>query len=76
MKLPIGVPFPIGQEDALRLVVGRGGDPDKADNYGNTALHLSSARYDGPTASQPGFIRVLELWVKKCQDLFDVTYNL
>ena len=29
---------------ALRLLVGRGGDPDRCDNYGNTALHLASAR--------------------------------
>ncbi|XP_065339420.1 pre-mRNA splicing regulator USH1G [Cloeon dipterum] len=33
-----------GNLDALRLLVGRGGDPDKADHFGNTALHLSSAR--------------------------------
>jgi len=25
-------------------LVGRGGDPDKYDNYGNTALHLAAAR--------------------------------
>ena len=30
--------------DALRLLVGRGGNPEKSDNYGNTALHLASAR--------------------------------
>jgi hypothetical protein len=33
-----------GNLDALRLIVGRGGDPDKCDNYGNTALHFSAAR--------------------------------
>ncbi|XP_023330781.1 Usher syndrome type-1G protein homolog isoform X2 [Eurytemora carolleeae] len=33
-----------GNLDALRLLVGRGGDPEKCDNYGNTALHLSSAK--------------------------------
>ncbi|XP_059470536.1 pre-mRNA splicing regulator USH1G [Neocloeon triangulifer] len=33
-----------GNLDALRLLVGRGGDPDKADHFGNTALHLSAAR--------------------------------
>lgn len=31
-----------GHLDALRLIVGRGGDPDKCDYYGNTALHCSS----------------------------------
>ncbi len=30
--------------DALRLLVGRGGDAERADYYGNTALHLSAAR--------------------------------
>ena len=30
--------------DALRLLVGRGGDPERCDNFGNTALHLASAR--------------------------------
>lgn len=33
-----------GNIDALRLLVARGGDPDKADYFGNTALHLSAAR--------------------------------
>jgi len=33
-----------GHLDALRLIAGRGGDPDKCDNYGNTALHCSAAR--------------------------------
>jgi len=33
-----------GNLDALRLVVGRGGDPAKCDNYGNTALHLAAAK--------------------------------
>ncbi|XP_014207986.1 Usher syndrome type-1G protein homolog isoform X1 [Copidosoma floridanum] len=33
-----------GHIDALRLLVARGGEPDKADYFGNTALHLSSAR--------------------------------
>jgi len=33
-----------GKLDALRLLVGRGGDPEKHDNYGNTALHLASAK--------------------------------
>lgn len=33
-----------GNVEALRLLVGRGGDPDRCDNYGNTALHLASAR--------------------------------
>uniref|UniRef100_T1JIG7 SAM domain-containing protein n=1 Tax=Strigamia maritima TaxID=126957 RepID=T1JIG7_STRMM len=32
-----------GNLEALRLLVGRGGDPDKCDYYGNTALHLASA---------------------------------
>ncbi|KAK2714328.1 pre-mRNA splicing regulator USH1G-like [Artemia franciscana] len=33
-----------GHLEALRILVGRGGDPDKTDHYGNTALHLSAAR--------------------------------
>ncbi|KAF4521183.1 hypothetical protein B566_EDAN010645 [Ephemera danica] len=33
-----------GNLDALRLLVGRGGDPDKADHFGNTALHFAAAR--------------------------------
>uniref|UniRef100_A0A4W4F7F3 SAM domain-containing protein n=1 Tax=Electrophorus electricus TaxID=8005 RepID=A0A4W4F7F3_ELEEL len=32
-----------GNLDALRLVVGRGGDPDKCDIWGNTALHVAAA---------------------------------
>lgn len=32
-----------GNLDALRLIVGRGGDPDKCDHYGNTALHCAAA---------------------------------
>ncbi|KAG8188284.1 hypothetical protein JTE90_012117 [Oedothorax gibbosus] len=31
-----------GHLDALRLIVGRGGDPDKCDHYGNTCLHCAS----------------------------------
>lgn len=30
--------------DALRLLIGRGGNPDKSDQFGNTSLHLSSAK--------------------------------
>ncbi|XP_068984121.1 pre-mRNA splicing regulator USH1G isoform X1 [Bombus flavifrons] len=33
-----------GHIDALRLLVARGGDPDKTDYFGNTALHLAAAR--------------------------------
>ncbi|KAI4484835.1 PREDICTED: Usher syndrome type-1G protein homolog [Polistes canadensis] len=33
-----------GHIDALRLLVARGGDPDKSDYFGNTALHLAAAR--------------------------------
>jgi len=33
-----------GNLDALRLLVGRGGKPEEHDNYGNTALHLASAK--------------------------------
>lgn len=33
-----------GNLDALRLLVGRGGKVDKADNFGNTALHFAAAR--------------------------------
>ncbi|XP_076325698.1 ankyrin repeat and SAM domain-containing protein 4B-like isoform X1 [Tachypleus tridentatus] len=32
-----------GHLNALRLLIGRGGDPDKCDNFGNTALHYSAA---------------------------------
>ncbi|VVD04501.1 unnamed protein product [Leptidea sinapis] len=33
-----------GHIDALRLLCGRGGEPDKSDYFGNTALHLAAAR--------------------------------
>lgn len=33
-----------GKIDALRLLVGRGGEPDKSDQFGNTALHLAAAK--------------------------------
>ncbi|CAG9786299.1 unnamed protein product [Diatraea saccharalis] len=33
-----------GHIEALRLLCGRGGEPDKADFFGNTALHLAAAR--------------------------------
>uniref|UniRef100_A0A336MIP0 CSON002290 protein n=1 Tax=Culicoides sonorensis TaxID=179676 RepID=A0A336MIP0_CULSO len=33
-----------GHLDALRLLVGKGGDPDRADQFGNSALHLAAAR--------------------------------
>ncbi|KAA0724881.1 Usher syndrome type-1G protein [Triplophysa tibetana] len=33
----------LGNLHALRLVVGRGGDPDKCDIWGNTPLHLAAA---------------------------------
>lgn len=33
-----------GHFEALKLLVARGGDPDKADQFGNTALHLASAK--------------------------------
>ncbi|XP_023313642.1 Usher syndrome type-1G protein homolog isoform X1 [Trichogramma pretiosum] len=33
-----------GHIEALRLLVAKGGDPDKADYFGNTALHLAAAR--------------------------------
>ena len=33
-----------GKLEALSLLVGRGGDPNKCDNHGNTALHLAAAR--------------------------------
>ncbi|XP_028825709.1 Usher syndrome type-1G protein homolog [Denticeps clupeoides] len=32
-----------GNLEALRLVVGRGGDPDRCDIWGNTPLHLAAA---------------------------------
>lgn len=32
-----------GHLDALRLLVGRGGDPDRCDHFGTTALHCASA---------------------------------
>ena len=33
-----------GNLEALSLLVGRGGDPSKCDHFGNTALHLASAK--------------------------------
>ncbi|KAL7045989.1 hypothetical protein ACKWTF_002422 [Chironomus riparius] len=33
-----------GKIDPLRLLIGRGGDPDKTDQFGNSALHLASAK--------------------------------
>ncbi|XP_074036043.1 SAM_USH1G_HARP domain-containing protein Sans [Leptinotarsa decemlineata] len=33
-----------GNLDALRLLCGRGGNPDKSDIFGNTALHLAAAQ--------------------------------
>nr|XP_022906201.1 Usher syndrome type-1G protein homolog [Onthophagus taurus] len=33
-----------GHLDSLRLLCGRGGNPDKADHFGNTALHLAAAQ--------------------------------
>ena len=33
-----------GRLETLRLLVGKGGDPDKADQFGNTALHLCAAK--------------------------------
>lgn len=33
-----------GHLEALRLLCGRGGEPDKSDYFGNTALHLAAAR--------------------------------
>lgn len=33
-----------GHLDALRVLCGRGGDPDKQDLFGNTAMHLSAAQ--------------------------------
>ncbi|CAG9856370.1 unnamed protein product [Phyllotreta striolata] len=33
-----------GNLDVLRLLCGRGGDPDKADLFGNTALHMAAAQ--------------------------------
>ncbi|CRK96405.1 CLUMA_CG009822, isoform A [Clunio marinus] len=33
-----------GRLDTLRMLVGRGGNPDKSDQFGNTALHLASAK--------------------------------
>ncbi|KAH9414471.1 Usher syndrome type-1G protein [Dermatophagoides pteronyssinus] len=31
-----------GHLNALRIIVGRGGDPEKCDNFGNTALHWAA----------------------------------
>lgn len=33
-----------GKIEALRLLISRGGDPDKTDQFGNSALHLASAK--------------------------------
>ncbi|GBP09909.1 Usher syndrome type-1G protein homolog [Eumeta japonica] len=41
--------------EALRLLCGRGGDPDKYDQFGNTALHLASAK---------GHLRCVDFLVK------------
>uniref|UniRef100_A0A182WL37 NAD(+) ADP-ribosyltransferase n=1 Tax=Anopheles minimus TaxID=112268 RepID=A0A182WL37_9DIPT len=44
-----------GHFDALKLLVARGGDPDKADQFGNTALHLAAAK---------GYIQCVEFLVR------------
>ncbi|KAM7346231.1 SAM_USH1G_HARP domain-containing protein Sans isoform 1-T9 [Cochliomyia hominivorax] len=44
-----------GHLEALRLLCGRGGDPDKCDQFGNTALHLASAK---------GHLRCVDFLVK------------
>lgn len=31
-----------GKLDAMKLLIGRGGDPDKTDQFGNSALHLGN----------------------------------
>lgn len=33
-----------GKLEAMKLMIGRGGDPDKTDQFGNSALHLSAAK--------------------------------
>ncbi|KAF2353888.1 Sterile alpha motif domain [Trinorchestia longiramus] len=33
-----------GNLEALRLIISRGGDPDKCDNFGNTSLHCAAAK--------------------------------
>lgn len=33
-----------GNLEALRMLVARGGDPDKSDQFGNTALHFAAAK--------------------------------
>lgn len=33
-----------GNLEALRLIVSRGGDPDKCDNFGNTSLHCAAVK--------------------------------
>ncbi|XP_038130108.1 Usher syndrome type-1G protein homolog [Cyprinodon tularosa] len=40
-----------GNLEALRLIVGRGGDPDKCDIWGNTPLHLAAANGHLPSLS-------------------------
>ncbi|KAF5306861.1 hypothetical protein FQA39_LY00091 [Lamprigera yunnana] len=40
-----------GHLEALRLLCGRGGDPDKADYFGNTALHLAAAQGHNSTVT-------------------------
>ncbi|XP_061400733.1 pre-mRNA splicing regulator USH1G [Musca vetustissima] len=44
-----------GHLEALRLLCGRGGDPDKCDQFGNTALHLAAAK---------GHLRCVDFLVK------------
>lgn len=33
-----------GKLEAMKLLIGRGGDVDKTDQFGNSALHLSAAK--------------------------------
>lgn len=33
-----------GKLDAMKLLIGRGGDPDKTDQFGNSALHLGMTK--------------------------------
>lgn len=33
-----------GKLEAMKLLIGRGGDPDKTDQFGNSSLHLASAK--------------------------------
>lgn len=50
-----------GKLEAMKLLIGRGGDPDKTDQFGNSALHLASAK---------GHIALVDYLVKYGANIF------